>query len=713
MGISRQALFALNVLIVFFLVFEPYLQLPAWLQVLGRMHPMFLHFPIVILLLAVALDIFLPADKDGYRKILLDALFLSGALAASITVIMGLFLSLEAEGTAAMQVHKWAGVAIAGLAYAVVCLREAERERRVILRASYAGVVASVVVAGHLGSVLTHGADFLWEPIRPATEPILVSREEAVVFDHVIRPVLESRCMGCHNERKAKGELIMVDSAHIAKGGKNGPMFRAGDVRESEMIRRMNLPENHKKHMPPKGKPQLTEGERQLLTAWIAAGAPFGARLMELDPSDTLRQMAESRLDQAEGIPQPVFTFAAARDEDVRSLQTDYRVIYPIAYQSPALAVNFYNRHVFTRESLSELKKIGRQIVSLNLNKMPVTDGDLELIAGFENLEKLNLNFTEITGSGLLHLASLRSLTEISLSGTKTDAAALQQLKSLPALRNVFLWQTRVSETEVASLRNVLPHVTFDTGFKDDGALLRLNAPRFADGPSVFRESMELELIHPIKNTIIRYTLDGSVPDSVHGEIYDRPVKVDGPVTLVRARAYKEGWIGSDVVSKRFLRTAFAPDSVILASAPAPEYRTIPPRLLVDGETNNLDFRSGNWIGYRQDKAAVMLYFHAPVTARSLTVSMLQSTPSYIFPAARVEVWGGEEEGSMVLLGAWNPKQPGKDETGTEIGLFQCLFEPKTVTWLKVVAHPVERLPAWHPAKGERGWVFIDEILVN
>src|SRR5690606_35013492 len=73
MGISRQALFALNVLIVFFLVFEPYLQLPAWLQVLGRMHPMFLHFPIVILLLAVALDIFLPADKDGYRKILLDA----------------------------------------------------------------------------------------------------------------------------------------------------------------------------------------------------------------------------------------------------------------------------------------------------------------------------------------------------------------------------------------------------------------------------------------------------------------------------------------------------------------------------------------------------------------------------------------------------------------------------------------------------------------
>src|SRR5690606_41262656 len=116
--------------------------------------------------------------------------------------------TVVAEGTAARQVDRWAGVAIAGAGYAVACLWAAERERRISRGACYVGVVASVVVAGHLGSVLTHGADFLWEPIRPATEPILVSREGAVVFDHVIRPVLESRCMGCHNERKAKGELI-------------------------------------------------------------------------------------------------------------------------------------------------------------------------------------------------------------------------------------------------------------------------------------------------------------------------------------------------------------------------------------------------------------------------------------------------------------------------------------------------------------------------
>jgi uncharacterized membrane protein len=713
MGASRQVLFALNVLILFFLVFEQYLQLPAWLHVLGRMHPLFLHFPIVILLLAVALDFLLPQDKDGYRKILLNALFLVGALTASITVIMGLFLSLEEEPTASMQIHKWAGVAIAALAYMVVLFREAKRQSLVLVRAAYAGVVLSVVVAGHLGSVLTHGENFLWEPLVLKEEPVVVAREEAIVFDHVIRPVLEARCMGCHNESKAKGELIMLDSLRLAKGGKNGPVFVPGDIRESEMIRRMNLPADHKKHMPPKGKPQLTEDERRLLTAWIASGAPFSARLISLDPSDTLRLIAEARFDQTEGKRQPVFHFAAARDEDVRSLQTDYRVIYPLAYQSPALAVNFYNRQAFTRESLAELKKIGRQIVSLNLSKMPVTDADLAVIAGFENLEKLNLNFTDITGSGLRHLASLGSLTEISLSGTKTDATALESLNALPSLRKVFLWQTEVTEAEVASLRKSLPHVTFDTGFKDDGTMLRLNAPRFADVPSVFRESIELVLSHPIKNTIIRYTTDGTVPDSVHGQVYEGPVKLTAPVTLVQARAYKEGWLGSEVASRRFLRSTHVPDSLVLASLPAPEYRPISPRVLIDGETYNLDFRSGSWIGYRMNEASVILYFDEKVTTQSLTLSMLNSPPSYIFPPARVEVWGGVDEEPMALLGTWSPRQPRKGEDATENALYECEYGPKTVNRLKVVAYPVERLPAWHPAKGERGWVFIDEILVN
>lgn len=712
--ISKQALFALNVLILFLLVFEQYLEIPAWLHVFGRMHPMVLHFPIVILLLAIALDLLLPldAEKKSFRKDLLDTLFLLGSFTASVTVLMGLFLSLEEEYlSSALQLHKWTGVGIAALGYLIVYLRQAKPEKRTWMRTTYVAAGLSVVVAGHMGSVLTHGENFLWEPVGGGSE-VLIARDKALIFDHVIKPVLEKKCISCHNESKAKGELVMLDSALLEAGGKNGALFVRGNPNESLIIQRAHLPVEDKKHMPPKGKPQLTAEELKLLSLWISAGAPYSKRVVAMEAGDSLRLLAESRLAPV-AVGEPVFRFTAARDEDIRSLQTDYRVIAPVAVKSPALVVNFFNRHTFTPESLKELRKISKQVVAIDLNKMPVKDEDLKTIAAFENLQKLNLNFTDITGSGLNHLASLESLAELSLSGTNVSVPDLRALASLKALTNLYLWQTGIGgEDDIKSIREYLPGVNIEMGFADDGTLLKLNLPRFVSESSVFRDTLELTLEHPIRDTHIRYTTDGSDPDSLHGNIYEGPVKLSATVTQVKSRAYKVGWIGSDIVSRYFLRSALTPDSILLASPPAPEYRAAQPGLLIDGVTNNTEFRSGNWLGYRLNDAEILFLFGQPVTTSSVTLSTLNSTPSYIFPAAEVEVWGALHDGPMKLLGSWRPPQPGSLDN-TTIDVREYTYDPKEVTSLKVIARPVGRLPSWHPAKGEKGWVFVDEILLN
>jgi hypothetical protein len=55
---AEQLLFAFNILIAFLFIFENFLVIPAWLQTVGRMHPLLLHFPIVILLIAMLLEFF-------------------------------------------------------------------------------------------------------------------------------------------------------------------------------------------------------------------------------------------------------------------------------------------------------------------------------------------------------------------------------------------------------------------------------------------------------------------------------------------------------------------------------------------------------------------------------------------------------------------------------------------------------------------------------
>src|SRR5689334_191246 len=108
--------FAINCLLLFFLLFESRMVIPAWLQVAGRMHPLLLHFPIVLLVMYVLWVIFIDNKKntnDTIRRAGEWFLLLS-AFTASLTSLAGLFLSKEGGYDAeALQWHKWSGFTIA------------------------------------------------------------------------------------------------------------------------------------------------------------------------------------------------------------------------------------------------------------------------------------------------------------------------------------------------------------------------------------------------------------------------------------------------------------------------------------------------------------------------------------------------------------------------------------------------------------------------
>src|SRR6185312_10240494 len=112
--------------------------------------------------------------------------------------------------------------------------------------------------------------------------------------------------------------------------------------------------------------------------------------------------------------------------KDVQALNNGYCAIAPVAIGSPALTVDFYGPSHYSSQQLKDLLKVKKQIVWMNLNRMPVTDADLKLIGQFSNLRKLNLSFTDIKGTTLQELSGLKELKELSLSGTAVNAAQLK-----------------------------------------------------------------------------------------------------------------------------------------------------------------------------------------------------------------------------------------------------------------------------------------------
>jgi uncharacterized protein DUF1553/uncharacterized protein DUF1549/cytochrome c len=91
-------------------------------------------------------------------------------------------------------------------------------------------------------------------------------------FEKDVRPILATRCQGCHGPAKQKGGLRLDARASILAGGTSGPAVVPGDPKESLLVDAINYGETYQ--MPPKSK--LPDGEIATLTRWVQMGAPWG-----------------------------------------------------------------------------------------------------------------------------------------------------------------------------------------------------------------------------------------------------------------------------------------------------------------------------------------------------------------------------------------------------------------------------------------------------
>ncbi|MBB1284369.1 chitobiase/beta-hexosaminidase C-terminal domain-containing protein [Flavisolibacter sp. BT320] len=700
--------FSLNCLLLFLVLFEQYLQVPVWLQVVGRMHPLILHFPIVLLVLAVFWEL-LPRRQKGEAKDTTnigDALLLSAALSTVFTSLIGLFLSRE-EGyePAVLQWHKWGGVFISLLSLIWYSFRRQVRQVRGLMVTTAMVGLTGIVITGHQGANITHGEDFLLAPLHSTEEAPVVLLEDAVVYTDMVKPILEAKCTGCHNPQKAKGELVMETEASILKGGKSGVLWDTTANDFGLLMQRVHLPLDNKKHMPPKGKPQLTEEEIIIIQSWIKNGAEFRKKLADLPPTDTLHALAAAHFSSIET---DIYTFAPADENEIKKRNTSYRVIAPLATGSPALGATFYSAQNFSTAALKELESLKEQVVSLNLGGMPLQDEDLAIIAQFKNLRKLNVSFTNITGSTLSQLKGLTELRQLSLSGTNVKWHQVQTLVALPRLTRIYLWNTGVQPAEIAKASSQYKTIRFESGYSGDTVVLKLNPPIVANEEQIVQEPVPLKLKHFVRDVSLRYTVDGTEPDSLSSPVYNENLVIDKNLVL-KAKAFKKGWISSDVVERRFYKRGRKPDTVIVAKAPDPAYRGDGGKTLVDNQKGDQNFRSGLWLGYKDSPLTALFQFKQPLSLSSVTVSSLVDIGSYIMPPAEVEVWGGPDALHLRLLKRMLPAQP-KEQRSSSLEDYPVTFTPVSVSVIKIIVKPVAKLPSWHQGRGEKAWIFLDEV---
>ncbi len=675
------------------------LLLPDWVQVLGRSHPLILHFPIVLLLFGL-LFFWIPNLKEKTElKEFGEISFLVGCNFAGITVIAGLLLAQEDYEGAALEWHKWAGLAVFGLAVLLYFLRNQSLK---ISKSLTAIIAVGVLLTGHWGADLTHGENFLLAPILKEEQETL-ALNEAEVFRDVVQPILQAKCISCHKEGKIKGELRMDLVEHIKKGGKSGPFVVPGDFEKSLLVTRINLPIEEKEHMPPKNKIQLTEEEKTILMDWVYSGASFDLKLEEMDQQTDLFQLASQKFRKEES-----YDFNSADPESILELNNFFREVSPLYPESPALVVSYFGISAFDPNSLDELKKIGKQIIQLNLNKMPLGGVSFRFLSNFPNLRELQANFTNLTSEEISEIAKVESLTSLAISGNDIDEKSLTSLGQMKGLEKLFLWQTGLSDEEKEQLKKELPDTQIEYGFDGSGVIYDLNSPTIISEVNMFADSTELEMTHPIKTVEIRYTTDGEEPDSISSPIYTSPIWIN-KTAEVKARAFAKDWKGSPSSSILLFRSGSPPAEIKLLTQPNPNYFGKGEKTLVDQIKGKNNHTSGEWLGYQDQDPEIEITLAEGQQPKELTVSLLYHESAYIFPPTQVEVWISSIGGSWEKIVDDIPNQS-KDIKPSRFEALNYDMPNKSYSKVKIKMKPIRSLPKWHPGAGAKGWVFIDEI---
>lgn len=430
---------------------------------LGRLHPLVVHLPIGILLIAAAFDVIAYSRKYHYLRSAVAPTLFAGFTCAVVACVFGYLLSLTGSyDDDILANHKISGILLAitsGLWWILASRFLTNRfpvDRRIETTFGL-GVIVLMGYAGHQGGSLTHGSDYLLfsaDTNKPEREKPQTATD-ALVFDDVVLPTLERKCESCHRRGKRKGELIVSSYADLMKGGENGAVVVAGHLDKSEMYRRITLDPAHKDFMPTDGKKPLTKEETSVITWWIEkAQASNEIKVSGVEGHEEMLPIISAIIGiDGQGSnnvalvntkpPNPDIPMSADMGA-VDNLRKKGMMVRVMLHAPVMLDITLPSgSSTGMKDVEQDLQAIAANVIWLNLSNNGLMASDLIALKEMKNLEKLRLERNPIGDDIVEILRELNHLEALNINDTKVSDEAYSRLKGLPALKRVYRWSSK------------------------------------------------------------------------------------------------------------------------------------------------------------------------------------------------------------------------------------------------------------------------------
>jgi uncharacterized membrane protein len=133
-------------------------------ELIGHFHPLIIHLPIGILVVALLLIWLSRREKYGGVRHAIPLLLLCGSAAAIVACITGYLLSLNDKyDRSLVNWHMWMAIGVV-LVSLILYSKEVNHNVEVSRKLLSFSLLALIMATGHFGSSLTRGSDYLSKP---------------------------------------------------------------------------------------------------------------------------------------------------------------------------------------------------------------------------------------------------------------------------------------------------------------------------------------------------------------------------------------------------------------------------------------------------------------------------------------------------------------------------------------------------------------------
>lgn len=259
-----------------------------------------------------------------------------------------------------------------------------------------------------------------------------------------------------------------------------------------------------------------------------------------------------------------------------------------------------------------------------------------------------------------------------------------------------------VSSVQIKKTNNVLPEITFKPFDKDDS--------------EVFEGSRQIELVCNTPNADIFYTLNGHTPTK-RSKRYNQKISIDKASTL-KAIAYADGLKPSFVYQRNYYAgRAFNEltegyPKLMLENKPE-KFGNSDGSMLFDQKIGTAQFNDSRWTGFNGNDMVATIDFGKDITINNVSLGFLSNTGVWIFPPSAISIYVSDDNINFKKVSYASLKFAQKKLEKPFLQRPEFSMKNTKARYVKVIAENYGVIPSWHAASGHRGFMFIDEILVN